>query len=128
MAKKKPIKILNVDDNEDVAELIDGVFKGEGEINGRPLEVTTTSDSVKAAEYIKETMFDAAIINKMMPHYDGYDICKMLKEKNPEAVAILQSADCNEQSFKGAFEFGFNEYIVAPFEPEVLLRRISRYF
>jgi len=65
----------------------------------------------------------------MMPMFDGIEVCKKLKSdwKTKDIPIIMVSAAAEDVSMKKAKEAGADDYIIKPFEPEVLLQKVKKY-
>jgi len=120
MAKKK---ILLVDDEVELVELV----KIRLEANG--YEVITAFDGNQALDKAKKEMPDLIILDLMLPKIDGYKVCRMLKfdEKYKHIPIIMFTARALEADQKIGLEVGANDYIIKPFEPEILLSKIKNF-
>ena len=67
-------KILIVDDEQDIAELISDVLKSEG------FNTITKNNGLEAIEITKKEQFDLILLDIMMPEISGIDACKIIRE------------------------------------------------
>lgn len=83
-------------------------------------------DCVKSAklEFLNQTSFSLALLDLNLPDGSGYEICEFIKEKKDLPVIFLTVCDESNQVVKG-LDMGADDYIVKPFEPNVLLSRIK---
>ena len=114
------IKILIVDDEQDITEFIQYNLQKEGfvtEVAGDGLEALKIADIFKP---------DLILLDVMMPKMDGIEVCRIIKSdptKNT-AVVFLTARD-EEYSELAGFEVGADDYISKPLKPRVLVSRIK---
>ena len=111
-------KILVVDDERYMVRLVEYNLKKSG------YEVVTASDGVEAMEKISEGRPDLILLDIKMPRMDGYEVCKMLKQKKETRdipVIIVSIISDREQ----AMAMGARSYIMKPFSPSVLLEEVK---
>jgi len=121
---KKSYKILVVDDEPDIVELLEYNLLKEG------YDVSTAYNGVEAIEKSKTFVPDLILMDIMMPKMDGIEACRHIKEnpKMKNTFIIFLTARAEEYSEIAAFEVGANDYITKPIKPRALLSRISAYF
>lgn len=112
-------KILVVDDDEDIRELIRIYLAGEG------YSVTEASDGVEAMEIISNVQADLVILDIMMPHMDGWELCERLRQDYPEMPMLMLSAKGETQDKLRGFRLGTDDYMVKPFDPLELVMRVK---
>lgn len=117
MAKEK---ILVVDDEEDILELVRYNLVKEGYHVAGAL---TGEDALKRA---REELFDLIVLDLMLPGIDGLDVAKKLKnDKQTEQVPIVMlTAKGEEADVVTGLELGADDYVTKPFSPRVLIARI----
>lgn len=82
-------------------------------------------DGYEAYIMAKENIYDAIILDLMLPEMSGYDVLKKLREnKVTTPVLILTAKDALNDKLKG-FNYGADDYLVKPFEREELLARLE---
>lgn len=82
-------------------------------------------DSYEAYMMAKENIYDAIILDLMLPEMSGYDVLLKLREnKVLTPVLILTAKDTLNDKLKG-FNYGADDYLVKPFEREELLARLE---
>ena len=108
------VRILIVEDNEELLELVAGFFKSKGSF-----EVFTAADGTSALTLIDEKEFDIAILDIMLPGPNGFEICKALRNKSRCPIVFLTALGNEDNILKG-YEIGADEYMVKPFSPKVL--------
>ncbi len=124
MSSKHVNKVLVVDDEEDILELLKYNLTKEG------YEVKTALNGMKAVEIAKTFIPDLVMLDIMMPHQDGVETCRQLREI-PELIntyIIFLTARAEEYSEVAAFDVGADDYITKPIKPRALMSRINALF
>lgn len=110
--------ILLVDDEQTFIEGLEYNLKKEG------YRVVTASDGVQAMECAKAEQPDLVILDLMMPHKDGLEVCRELRRTSMVPIIILTAKD-SELDTVLALEFGADDYLVKPFRLRELLARVK---
>ncbi|HBH25704.1 MAG TPA: DNA-binding response regulator [Cytophagales bacterium] len=124
MGSSKNQRILVVDDDPDIQELLKYNLKKEG------YDVKTVSDGIKAVEVAKNFIPDLILLDIMMPVQDGVETCRQIREL-PEmngTYIIFLTARSEEYSEVAAFDIGADDYITKPIKPRALMSRIAAMF
>jgi two-component system alkaline phosphatase synthesis response regulator PhoP len=116
-------RILVAEDEEDIRELI--VF---ALTNLRDFDVIAVSNGPEALRKVQTESPDLIILDVKMPRMSGYDVCIELKdsEKTANIPVVFLSAKGQEEEIKEGLKVGGLEYILKPFAPEDLCKRVSR--
>lgn len=117
---QKP-KILVVDDEKDIVELIRYNLEKEGY---RVVSAFKGTQAIKLAE--KELPY-LIILDLMLPELDGLEVCKILK-RNPKTVGIpilMVTAKSSETDKVVGLELGADDYMTKPFSPRELVARVK---
>jgi DNA-binding response OmpR family regulator len=120
--KKNKIKILIVDDEDDITLS----FKRILEIHG--FTVDTFNDPCLALSKFKTNYYDIALLDIKMPHLDGFDLYKKIKEiDNNIRIYFLTASEAYYQQFreKDYSQLSRDLFIQKPIELEELLKRID---
>ena len=118
------LKILLVDDDPDILELLEYNLNREGFL-------TKTAENGKIAIEIAELfMPDMILMDVMMPIMDGIEAGRIIKQNNnlKNIYLIYLTARTEEFSEVAAFEAGANDYITKPVKPRALISRIKAVF
>ncbi len=119
--KVKPAKILVIDDEPEITEVIDAFLKSSG------YEVLTENQAIVAVEKVKEFKPDLILLDIMMSGMDGYQVCEELK-KQPDTknipILFLTGKDSRDDSGK-SFKVGGDMFIKKPFSGDRLLEIIN---
>ena len=113
-------KILLVDDEPDILEFL----KYNLEANG--LEVIVGNNGLEALDKLSENP-DLIILDIMMPHLDGYEVYKKIREKEDfkDVPIIFLTAKSEETDEIKGLELGANDYIQKPISPKKLIARVN---
>ena len=111
-------KILVVDDEREIADLLEVYLKNE---NYTVYKFYNGTDALKCVE---ETEIDLAILDIMLPDIDGFRICQKIREKFYFPVIMLTALDAEEAQIRG-FELEADDYITKPFNPLELTARVK---
>lgn len=111
-------KILIVDDENDIAELISDILEDEG------YETTIANDGTSAIKLIKENKFDLILLDVMMPDMTGTEVCALIRNITTSPI-IFVTAKTNLTSKLVGFEVGADDYITKPFDNEELVARVK---
>lgn len=121
MSDKQKTKILVVDDDPDIVELLTYNLEKEGYV------VVSATDGVKAIKVAVEFMPEVILLDIMMPRQDGVETCRKIREipELQDAFILFLTARSEEYSEVAAFEVGADDYINKPIKPRALISRIS---
>lgn len=111
-------KILVVDDDPDVRELLTIILKREGFLTFEAM------DGIEALLLLEKVMPDLVVIDVMMPNLDGWSLCEMLREHYNMPIMMLTAKGETEDKLKG-FRVGTDDYMTKPFEPLEFVARIK---
>jgi two-component system phosphate regulon response regulator PhoB len=117
MAKEK---ILVVEDDEDIQELIDFNLAREG------YQVLKVASGEEALSVENREKPDLVILDLMLPGLDGLEVCRRLKGNPGSGVVpiIMVTAKGEEADIVTGLELGADDYLVKPFSPKVLVARV----
>ncbi|MDO5040522.1 MAG: response regulator transcription factor [Peptoniphilus sp.] len=111
-------KILVVDDEKSIAEIIEYNLKREG------YEVTLAHDGQEALDIFKDKNFDLIILDIMMPKLDGFSVLKEVRKSSGVPVIMLTAKQEEVDKILG-LELGADDYVVKPFSMRELIARIK---
>jgi len=115
-------KILIVDDEEDVLELVRYNLDRSG------YHIETASSGEEALSKARKSMPELIILDLMLPGIDGLEVCKKLKGdvKTEHIPVVMLTAKGDESDIVTGLELGAEDYITKPFSPKVLIARVRR--
>jgi len=114
-------RILVVDDEQDILELVTYNLKKEGYL----IEVAQTGDD--ALRMVRERPYQLVLLDLMLPGLSGMEVCRILK-KDPETAGvpiIMLTARTEEMDKVMGLETGADDYITKPFSVRELLARVK---
>lgn len=115
-----PVKVLAVDDEDDVRRLIQVKLKKAG------FEVITATNGEEAVETCKSEKPDVVIIDWMMPKMDGPTATAIIKvECDPAPIVLMLTARGTQDDIIHGLMGGADDYIVKPFAPRELIARVN---
>ncbi len=120
LIQEEKASILVVDDLEAHLELVEAIFEKEG------YHIMTAHNADEALQFLEEFSPDLAILDVMMPGMNGYELCKMLKEKSGARffpVILLTSLLELEDKIAG-IEAGADDFISKPFKSIELTAKV----
>lgn len=116
-----PAKILLVDDEPDILEILDYNLRKEG------YEVETAGNGEEGLQKAQDFKPDLIVLDIMMPVMDGVEVCRQLRS-NPEfdnTVITFLTAREEDYSQIAALDTGGDDYITKPIRPRVLISRVK---
>ena len=118
--ENKKIKILVVDDDPDIIEIISYNLKKE---NYKVFSCYNGTDSIKIAE--KEKL-DLIILDVMMPGMDGIQVCEKLRSKNKFNNTIIMFLSARGEDFThiAAYDAGADDFVNKPLKPRLLISKV----
>ncbi len=84
----------------------------------------TADDGLDAALALKNNAVDLAILDIMMPHLDGFSVCKLAREMGNLPILFLTAKSDEEDKLRG-YEYGADDYVTKPFSLKLLLAKIN---
>lgn len=111
-------KILIVDDEKEIADLLEVYLKNDG------YEVYKFYDGMEALKCIEETDLDLAILDVMLPGVDGFHICQKIREKFFYPVIMLTAKVEDSDKIMG-LTIGADDYVTKPFNPLEVVARVK---
>jgi two-component system, OmpR family, alkaline phosphatase synthesis response regulator PhoP len=124
MSEKQKIKVLVVDDEPDIVEILKYNLQKEG------YEVATAEDGIKGVKVATKFQPDVILLDIMMPNQDGVETCLQIRQipELKNTFIIFLTARMEEYSEVAAFDVGADDYITKPIKPRALMSRISALF
>jgi len=121
MMNKRDVKILLVDDEPDILEIVGYNLKNEG------YQVYTANNGLEALKSAKKITPNLILLDIMMPEMDGIETCEKIRAiKSLENTLIAFLTARNEDySQVAGFEAGADDYITKPIKPKVLVSKVK---
>ena len=113
-----PLRVLVVDDEVNIAELIGMAVRYEG---WEPTVAHTGSKAVNAA---KETRPDAVVLDVMLPDFDGMEVLRRMRSQHPDVPVLFLTARDSVEDRVAGLTAGGDDYVTKPFSLEEVIARL----
>ncbi len=110
-------RILIIDDDEKLAAMLVEYLAGRG------IEATARFDAGSGMAALKNGLFDALILDVMLPDIDGFEVCRRLRANSDVPILMLTARGEQTDRIVG-LEIGADDYLPKPFDPRELLARL----
>ncbi|MER2092143.1 MAG: response regulator, partial [Saccharopolyspora rectivirgula] len=110
-------RVLVVDDDPALAEMLTIVLRGEG------FETAVVSDGTKALPALRELKPDLVLLDLMLPGMNGIDVCKAIRSESVVPIVMLTAKSDTVDVVLG-LESGADDHVVKPFKPKELVARL----
>ena len=114
-----PARILIVDDEESIREVLATILEEEGYV------AETAKNGKEAIEKSETTFYNLALIDIRLPDMEGTELLSAIKETTPKMVKIIMTGYPSLQNAVKAVNKGANAYILKPFKVEDVLKTIK---
>lgn len=114
----KVIKILVVDDEKKLVDLIKGYLEQEG------YSVLTAFDGIEALQIARSADPELVVLDLMLPGLDGLEVCRRLRQFS-DAYVIMLTARTEEIDKIVGLSVGADDYLTKPFSPRELVARVK---
>ena len=121
MEAMKPKRIMIVEDDEPLAQLLKMSLEAEG------FEIEVQTEGVPALRYAADHPLDLVILDLKLPDISGYDVAKQLRRLyHPWVLPLLMLTGLDKpvDQLRG-FAHGADAYLTKPYEPDELLKTIT---
>ena len=117
--KGKMAKILLVEDETDLNRLIARTLRDRG------YDVVSCTNGVEAIEKIEGAKFDMILTDIMMPKMDGFELADSIRLTDSEIPIVFMTAKDDKASKMLGYSIGVDDYIVKPFDMDILVMKIA---
>jgi two-component system alkaline phosphatase synthesis response regulator PhoP len=124
LSSPRPKKILIVEDEQDIAQLLKHYLEKDG------FHVCLATTGLEALKLVPSEHPDLVILDLMLPHMNGLEVCKTLRHKPETALLpiIMLTAKNEESDTVVGLELGADDYVTKPFSPKTLVARVKSLF
>jgi two-component system, OmpR family, alkaline phosphatase synthesis response regulator PhoP len=124
MTTHTPKKILIVEDEADIAQLVKLYLEKEG------FRMTIAPTGIEGLKLIKTDRPDMVVLDLMLPEIDGLEVCKKIRSAPDTALLpiLMLTAKAEESDTIIGLELGADDYVAKPFSPKVLVTRVKALF
>jgi len=118
---KEDIKILLVDDEPDILEILRFNLEKVG------YQIKTASNGLDALKVAEKFLPHLIVLDVMMPGLDGIETCERLRqdERFQETIIMFLTARGEDYSYVAAFDAGADDYVTKPIKPKVLVSKVK---
>ena len=113
-----PIRVLVVDDEPSLAELLASVLRYEG------WEIMTAGDGASAVRAAREFRPDAVVLDIMLPDFDGLEVLRRVRQESPHVCVLFLTAKDAVDDRVAGITAGGDDYVTKPFSLEEVLARL----
>ena len=110
-------RILVVDDDPALSEMLSIVLRGEG------FDTAVVSDGPRALPAVRELRPDVVLLDLMLPGMNGIDVCRAIRAESGVPIVMLTAKSDTVDVVLG-LESGADDYVIKPFKPKELVARI----
>ena len=112
-------KILVAEDDRDINRFVCSYLRSSG------YEVATSFDGEEALNLLTQNKYDMLLSDIMMPKIDGFDLAQRVREIDKNIPIIFMTAKDDKTSQMLGYRMGIDDYVVKPFDIDVLMMKIS---
>ena len=112
------MRIMVVDDDAPSVKMISFLLREEG------YEVVSADNGSTALDLVEREPPDLVILDVMMPHMDGFEVCRRIRQKMDVPIIFLSAKGETADKVSG-LQLGADDYLAKPFEPAELLARVK---
>src|SRR5262245_14120687 len=113
-----PLRVLVVDDEVNIAELISMALRYEG------FEVATAHTGSKAVAQAKSFRPDSVVLDMMLPDFDGMEVLRRMRSSDPGVPVLFLTARDSVEDRVAGLTAGGDDYVTKPFSLEELVARL----
>ncbi len=117
---RAPHRILIVDDEDDLRELLSHVLSAQG------YEIQSASNGEDAISTLKRESFDLALLDIQMPKMNGIQVLRFITEHSPATKTIMLTGFADLKNAMDAREFGARDFISKPYKLDDVLSTIRQ--
>ena len=118
------LQIVAVDDSSLILMTLDKILSEQG------YEVKGFSKGMRALKYLKKEVPDLIILDVEMPEIDGFEMLKLIKEKEElrNVPVIFLTSNNGQNEVIDAIKGGAKDYIIKPINEELLIEKVNKIF
>ncbi|XMB86564.1 response regulator transcription factor [Mycoplasmatota bacterium WC44] len=111
--------ILIIEDELALLNILEVYFKKEG------YQVITADDGLAGLEKFSLHKIDLVIVDILLPHVNGWDIVKSIRQKSNLPIIMVTALSSEEDQLKG-YDLDIDDYVTKPFSPSVLVKKVNK--
>jgi two-component system, OmpR family, response regulator VicR len=113
-----PETILIIEDDPLQADVVRLLLEHHG------FDIVLAGDGVEGLRKLYEVQPDLVILDLILPHMDGWAVCRRIREMSTVPIIIMTSRRSDEEKVKG-LRLGADDYVVKPYNPQELIARVG---
>lgn len=113
-------RILLVEDDKNIVEMLCDYFEGK---SGGTIKIDTACDGIVGVDKAYENPYDLLLLDVMLPHFDGFEICKEVRRYSDVPIMFI-TARCGQEDILNGYALGCDDYIVKPFSLPVFYNKV----
>ena len=113
------IRILVVDDQQDICDLLRIQLSREG------YEVTTTTEPLKVMDMLHAEEYHLVILDIAMPDMSGIQVLEQIRKEDSDIAVIMATGQASVDNAVASLRLAVSDFVQKPFTPEVLLRSVA---
>jgi DNA-binding response OmpR family regulator len=114
-----PIKLLVIDDDSAVTELLSLLLKSHG------YEVAAVNSGPQGIDFLREKKADLVILDLMMPDMDGWEVCKEMRKFSNVPIIVLSALN-DPAMIASILDAGADDYLTKPASSTVMVAHIKQ--
>ena len=108
--------VLIVEDEQRIRDIVRDYFSTHG------LDCDLARDGAEAMDLLRDHDYDAILLDIMMPHLDGFQVCAQVRSRSQVPILFLTALGSEEEMLRG-YALGCDDYVTKPFSLAVLLAK-----
>ncbi len=114
------MKILIVEDEKHLNDLLHDYI-----IDQYPMaKIHQIYDGLSALNIIHQESFDLILLDVMLPHIGGFEVCQKVRETSTVPIIMLSALNDEENQLKG-YNLGIDDYVTKPYSPKIVIKKIE---
>jgi DNA-binding response OmpR family regulator len=131
VAQLKAVKVLIVEDEPDIMDLVKDILNSETQPQPRlfDYDFLEARDGEKALQIARDSQPGLILLDVKIPKLNGYEVCRQLKsaQKTSRIPVLMITAKSQKREMVEGFKAGANDYLVKPFEPSSLREKVQHF-
>lgn len=114
------MRILIVEDEKHLNDLLYD-YASESFLNA---EIDQVYDGIIALDHIQSNTYDFILLDVMLPHFNGFELCKKIREHHDTPIMMLSALSDEENQLKG-YNLGIDDFVTKPYSPKIVIKKMK---
>ncbi|MCF7931220.1 MAG: response regulator transcription factor [Acholeplasmataceae bacterium] len=114
------MKILIVEDEKHLNDLLHDYVLDQY----KTASIDQVYDGLTALSRIHENTYDLILLDVMLPHMGGFEVCRKVRESSNVPIIMLSALNDEENQLKG-YNLGIDDYVTKPYSPKIVIKKIE---